>query len=161
MGALPTWFARFALVLACVAMGGGDCGGGSSPGCTSDGDCGDGAYCSSADGLCYVLGSCVAAADCAEQNLTHTNCTGAWSCVSQSCEWTCSGPLPGRGQTCGAGDACASGLECIHYYGVAGPSGPEFRTCEKRCTADADCGFGSACVNVTDGPGRVCRNRNG
>jgi hypothetical protein len=64
---------------------------------------------------------------------------------------------PSYGQPCGAGDACAAGLKCVKYYGVAGASGPELSSCEKTCGADADCPSGMACKTVADGPGHVCR----
>jgi len=60
------------------------------------------------------------------------------------------------GQKCGDGDACDAGLECVKYYGIAGPRGPEFKTCEKRCKADSDCGD-KHCRTIADGPGQVCR----
>src|SRR5215813_3959360 len=63
---------------------------------------------------------------------------------------------PGMGEKCGAADACGAGLECVKYYGIAGPRSPEFKTCEKRCKVDADCGTGK-CRTSADGPGQVCR----
>ncbi|HMG53238.1 MAG TPA: hypothetical protein VK601_07145, partial [Kofleriaceae bacterium] len=65
---------------------------------------------------------------------------------------------PGMGETCGAGDACAPGLTCVAYYGFAGPRGPQFKSCEIRCTDDSSCPKGRTCVTVSDGPGRVCRS---
>lgn len=151
-----------ATLLACVAMGGSNCGGGANGGCAADIDCADGQWCRNSDGSCQVLGDCITAADCGEQNLTHIQCAGAWMCGSSSCEWACSmTALPGMGETCGDGDACQSGLQCIHYYGIAGPGGPEFRSCEKRCSANTDCSGSQSCVTISDGPGRVCRARNG
>jgi hypothetical protein len=64
---------------------------------------------------------------------------------------------PGIAEKCGDNDACAGGLECVHYRGIAGAAGPEFKTCEKRCDADAACPEGKHCATVADGPGRVCR----
>jgi len=66
-------------------------------------------------------------------------------------------PAPGIAETCGDNDACAAGLECVHYRGIAGAAGPEFKTCEKRCDGDAACPSGKHCATVADGPGRVCR----
>jgi len=66
-------------------------------------------------------------------------------------------PAPEQGEPCGAGDACASGLTCVHYYGVAGPSGPEFATCEIPCQSDADCPSDQGCFVIPDGPGQVCK----
>jgi hypothetical protein len=64
---------------------------------------------------------------------------------------------PGVGQTCGSADECAPGLECIKFYGIAGPRGPQFKSCEIRCGADKMCPTGTACKTVADGPGQVCR----
>jgi hypothetical protein len=64
---------------------------------------------------------------------------------------------PSYGQPCGPRDACAEGLTCVKYYGIAGASGPALSSCEKTCGADADCPSGMACKTVADGPGHVCR----
>ena len=64
---------------------------------------------------------------------------------------------PGIEQACGPGDACAAGLTCIHYYGIAGTNGPEFKSCEIRCKDSSACPKGWNCVTVSDGPGQVCR----
>ena len=64
---------------------------------------------------------------------------------------------PGVGQNCGSGGACADGLECISYYGIAGARGPQFKSCEIRCSAEKQCPSGLACKTVADGPGQVCR----
>ena len=64
---------------------------------------------------------------------------------------------PGIGENCGDGDKCAKGLTCVSYYGIAGARGPQFKTCEIKCTADAQCPSGTKCVTVADGPGQVCR----
>lgn len=60
---------------------------------------------------------------------------------------------------CG-GKTCKPGQECITYYGIAGPRGPRFRSCEWRCRRgqpNDGCPPGTKCVTVADGPGRVCR----
>lgn len=63
-----------------------------------------------------------------------------------------------QGEDCsGAGVACGSGLTCVSYYGIAGPSGPLFQTCEIPCTGDPDCPTGQSCAVVADGPGQVCQ----
>jgi hypothetical protein len=67
------------------------------------------------------------------------------------------GAAPGIGETCGAGDACATGLECVAYYGFAGTRGPRFTSCEVRCVKDGQCPKGRHCVTISDGPGSVCR----
>jgi hypothetical protein len=64
---------------------------------------------------------------------------------------------PGIGETCGAGDACGQGLTCVKYFGIAGPRGGEFKSCEIRCQASAQCPAGHNCVTIADGPGQVCR----
>ena len=67
-----------------------------------------------------------------------------------------------QGQSCLSGDtlmACAPGLECIEYYGFAGPRGPKFASCEIRCRGAADCPAGQQCTTIADGPGTVCRSQ--
>ncbi len=64
---------------------------------------------------------------------------------------------PGLGQKCGDNDLCAAGFECISYYGVAGPRGPQFKSCEIRCNSEKQCPNGLACKTIADGPGQVCR----
>lgn len=69
------------------------------------------------------------------------------------------GVKPGAiGETCGDKDACATGLECVKYYGIAGARGPQFKSCEARCEGPkSKCPSGTRCVTVADGPGQVCR----
>lgn len=65
-----------------------------------------------------------------------------------------------QGESCSvaSGAQCDTGLSCLSYYGIAGPSGPEFRTCEISCAAPgSQCPRGQACVTVADGPGQVCQ----
>ena len=62
----------------------------------------------------------------------------------------------GIAASCSDADSCESGLECLHYYGIAGAAGDELATCEVRCKVDADCPADRGCV-ITEGPGRVCR----
>lgn len=65
---------------------------------------------------------------------------------------------PGIGENCGPNDSCAAGTECVKYYGIAGPRGPEFKTCEIRCSGKGGtCPAGKNCVTIADGPGSVCR----
>ncbi len=64
---------------------------------------------------------------------------------------------PAMGEKCGADDACATGLTCVSYYGIAGKSGPEFKSCEIKCKADSDCPAAHRCATIADGPGQVCR----
>ncbi len=68
------------------------------------------------------------------------------------------GALPAMGQKCGDGDACAGGLECVKYYGIGGPRGGQFTSCEIRCgKGKPACGDGLQCTTIADGPGQVCR----
>lgn len=66
-----------------------------------------------------------------------------------------SGPTPG--EKCGANDTCRAGLECVSYYGIAGARGPQFKTCERRCSDKMPCSAGQQCNTIADGPGQVCR----
>jgi hypothetical protein len=53
---------------------------------------------------------------------------------------------------------CGGGYECKSYYGIAGPRGPEFKTCEISCAAKGSkCPAGTKCSTIADGPGKVCR----
>ncbi len=64
---------------------------------------------------------------------------------------------PGMGESCGPGDGCGLGLECVRYLGIAGPRGPELKTCELRCNQHQPCPDGKQCNTIADGPGQVCR----
>ena len=61
------------------------------------------------------------------------------------------------GQPCGDGGTCSPGMECVKYYGIAGPRGPQFSSCEIPCSDKTTCPTGTHCVTVADGPGAVCR----
>ncbi|MEZ4315813.1 MAG: hypothetical protein R3A79_07880 [Nannocystaceae bacterium] len=63
---------------------------------------------------------------------------------------------PGGGVRCGEA-TCAKGEECIEYYGIAGPSGPKFKSCGIPCGPKRTCPAGKKCVTVADGPGDVCQ----
>jgi hypothetical protein len=85
-------------------------------------------------------------------------------CVQNQCIWYKGegggggGELPKQGMKCTDTGQCAEGLTCVEYYGVAGPSGPKFTSCEIPCTApEATCPAGQSCITIADGPGRVCR----
>jgi eight-cysteine-cluster-containing protein len=55
---------------------------------------------------------------------------------------------------------CQPPKVCLEYYGIAGPSGPKFVSCEIPCKPTAkknECPEGMACVTIADGPGSVCR----
>lgn len=88
-------------------------------------------------------------------------------CVSGECVWWSDGSLTlaaagGGGQPSeqpgvACGDAtCATGEQCIEYYGIAGPRGPKFQTCGIPCPT-GKCGDGKKCVTIADGPGPVCQ----
>lgn len=65
---------------------------------------------------------------------------------------------PGIGEACGPNDSCAAPATCVSYYGIAGPRGPQFKTCEVKCAGKgATCPGGKQCVTIADGPGSVCR----
>jgi hypothetical protein len=61
------------------------------------------------------------------------------------------------GATCSATAPCATGLNCTKYYGIAGPSGPAFESCEISCADGKACPGTTSCVTIADGPGMVCR----
>jgi eight-cysteine-cluster-containing protein len=66
--------------------------------------------------------------------------------------------LTGQGEACRDG-SCPGPLSCVSFYGVAGPQGPKFNSCEIPCprgTSDV-CPEGQTCVTIADGPGQVCR----
>jgi hypothetical protein len=65
-------------------------------------------------------------------------------------------PTPGQGKACVDGK-CATGLECIEYFGIAGARGPKFTSCEIRCSPDKPCTKPQRCITIADGPGQVCR----
>lgn len=60
------------------------------------------------------------------------------------------------GEPCSAGGSCGQGA-CVSYYGIAGPRGPEFKSCEIRCNEKTSCPSGLTCRTIADGPGSVCR----
>jgi len=66
---------------------------------------------------------------------------------------------PKLGEPCGPQDTCGEG-SCVSYYGIAGPRGPEFKSCEIRCNPQGRCEGGRQCITVADGPGQVCRSPN-
>ncbi len=86
----------------------------------------------------------------------------ACGCVSGACIWYLSDkPRDGTSTTardaCG-GTVCAAGLTCVTYYGIAGPRGPELKSCERVCGEGKPlCPQGESCITIADGPGPVCR----
>lgn len=81
-------------------------------------------------------------------------------CVAGECLWyrdVDPNAVPKQGEPC-PDNKCDSGLTCIAYYGIAGPQGPKFTSCEIPCgDPNAVCPEGQKCVTVADGPGQVCR----
>jgi hypothetical protein len=66
--------------------------------------------------------------------------------------------IPQGGDCSVATAVCASGTTCVSYFGIAGPNGPEFKTCETPCSSPtSSCPTGQSCVTIADGPGPVCR----
>ena len=67
-------------------------------------------------------------------------------------------PIPQGGDCSTQGALCSNGTVCLSYFGVAGPQGPEFRSCEIPCSLPgASCPLGQSCTTIADGPGQVCR----
>ncbi|MEP6866149.1 MAG: hypothetical protein ABJE66_36350 [Deltaproteobacteria bacterium] len=62
------------------------------------------------------------------------------------------------GDKCGDKPACVAPATCVSYLGIAGARGPEFHSCEIKCTPKGkDCPTGKKCTTIADGPGSVCR----
>lgn len=61
-----------------------------------------------------------------------------------------------QGQPCQNGQ-CPAPLTCVTYYGIAGPRGPKFTSCEIPCPGGGKCPPGQTCGIIADGPGQVCR----
>lgn len=139
----------------------------------------------SADAECFA-GGCSGEVCSAESDLT-TTCdalvtslpAGAkCGCVQQACRWYVRPGGPFSGVEIGsdpplsnvgvAPDAdvgrcgeqmCKPGYTCVEYFGVAGPRGPKFESCELPCDPirARDCPAGLQCITIADGPGSVCR----
>src|SRR5687768_16423615 len=58
--------------------------------------------------------------------------------------------LPAQGDKCDPAQGCASGAgTCVSYFGIAGPSGPEFHSCEIACGEGAPaCPDGQQCITI-------------
>jgi eight-cysteine-cluster-containing protein len=138
------------------------------------------------DDRCYKSG-CSAEVCSAEQDVV-TTCDvlpvefppdAACGCVDGQCQWWSpthaslggsapatepprfhEGTPPASTLTPCGDKTCKPGQECMTYYGVAGSSGPEFKSCEWRCkpgSKDTTCPAGTRCVTIADGPGSICR----
>ncbi len=72
---------------------------------------------------------------------------------------TTDSPAIAQGGDCSTSQSvCGSGTLCVAYFGIAGSSGPEFKTCEIPCShPGARCPSGQSCVTIADGPGQVCK----
>jgi eight-cysteine-cluster-containing protein len=84
-------------------------------------------------------------------------------CVAGECAWyrgVDPDAKPVQGQPC-PDQKCADGLTCIEYYGIAGPQGPKFTSCEVPCGQGGPCPEGQTCITIADGPGQVCRGEGG
>ena len=94
----------------------------------------------------------------------------ACGCVESQCQWWNDEgnqlPLPQEPEPEPEPEAsCATVLcqpptVCLEYYGIAGPRGPKFVSCEIPCDPTAKksaCPEGMSCVTIADGPGSVCR----
>lgn len=66
------------------------------------------------------------------------------------------GDPPSDPAKCGD-ETCTDGKTCVDYYGIAGPSGPQFHSCEWPCDKKQACPSGTKCITIADGPGQVCR----
>ena len=140
-----------------------------------------------ADADCHV-GGCSSEICSAEPGVTSpcimpaegwASAGGSCGCLEGTCRWYSEGgsapdrqdgedagdrpdrsshALDGQGAAC-RNDQCPEPLTCVKYYGVAGPQGPEFSSCEIPCPRGTDdaCPKGQTCVTIADGPGQVCR----
>lgn len=154
-GKLGVALGATALLVAAIALTGANDGSclPEPEGCETHDECGEGMYCD--EGACETLGYCETAQDCYGQPIIHPMCVGYFTCQASACVYRCGSPAPGQGEDC-PDDVCAAGLTCVHYYGIAGPSGPLFKSCEIPCDRTAECPEGQQCVTIADGPGQVC-----
>jgi hypothetical protein len=133
-----------------AAGGGGDMGMGDSGGGTSTGG---GGTSSDGSGSSSSSSSGSGSSSSSGSGSGSSSSSGSGSGSSSS-----SSTLPKRGEQCAQGNACDTGLQCVSYYGIAGPKGPQFTSCETPCKDNAKaCTGGTKCVNIADGPGMVCR----
>ena len=91
----------------------------------------------------------------------------ACGCVEGQCQWwNAEGvslpPIPQEEPevTC-ATVLCQPPRVCLEYFGIAGPNGPKFVSCEIPCDPASKkkdaCPEGMSCATIADGPGSVCR----
>src|SRR5262245_13371967 len=62
-------------------------------------------------------------------------------------------PLPAQGEKCDPAQGCADAAgTCVGYFGIAGPGGPEFHSCEIMCGPEGQaCPDGQQCITIADG----------
>lgn len=130
--------------------------------CTADTDC-HAAGCSSE--VCSADAGVVSTCEALPVSLPAGTACG---CVESQCQWwneegTPLPPLPQPSEpeaSC-ATMQCEPPTTCVEYYGIAGPSGPKFVSCEIRCDPThkkkSGCPEDMSCVTIADGPGSVCR----
>lgn len=99
---------------------------------------------------------------CSSSSQTAAPITGTTSPVTTQPEAPPAAPVTpaaeSYGVDCAGGKACAAGLTCTTYYGIAGAAGPSFHSCEIPCGPDRPkCPDSTMCVTIADGPGMVCR----
>jgi eight-cysteine-cluster-containing protein len=123
-----------------------------------------------ADGDCQVGGCsseiCTAEAGVNSACVVHPDQPreASCGCVKGECVWwkAAADEAPpaapaAQGMPCNEGK-CDPGLTCVSYYGIAGPRGPKFTSCEIPCgLAGKGCPEGQRCITIADGPGQVCR----
>ena len=123
------------------------------------------AFCSSALFLFLTLGGCSQPATRSAENAPVQPVQAAQ--LAQATPVSVPPPAPpiqagsarvqdAQGQPCQNGK-CPAPLTCIRYYGIAGPRGPAFTSCEIPCAGGAKCPPGQTCGIIADGPGQVCR----
>ncbi len=141
--------------------------------------CGEYDACSLESSTCPTNADCIAIDGCDSaicipaDEACELSCPNADECVlmeSFPLQIGCPGIVPGMqdmtpdgeldlallGTAC-VDNACPDGLTALTYFGIAGPSGPEFCSCEIPCVDTADvCPTGTSCQTIADGPGEVC-----
>ena len=131
----------------------------------------------SADSQC-LKGGCSSEVCSADQGVV-TTCEAlpislpastACGCVEGQCQWwnpdglvlpDLPAPSEEPAEVSCATTLCQPPTKCLEYYGIAGPSGPKFVSCEIACDPTSKkkdaCPSGMSCVTIADGPGNVCR----
>jgi eight-cysteine-cluster-containing protein len=117
-----------------------------------------GAACGCVKGQClwYVTGA-VGEDMAAKQKAAATAAAAAAQAPRPRADAGPTSTLPEQGQPCADG-RCAPGLECLTFFGVAGPKGGTQNSCELRCGGGRQCPRGQSCATISDGPGSVCRD---